>query len=307
MPTRIAIVGLGKIAKDQHVPVLTASPDFSIAATVSTHGGLDAVANYPALADLLAGEDAIDAVALCQPPQVRFAAAREALLAGKHVFLEKPPGTTLSEVEILHALARERGLTLFASWHSRLASGVVAARAWLQDRRITQVSVSRKEDVRHWHPGQAWIWEPGGLGVFDPGINALSIITRILPRPIYLTRATLDVPSNKAAPIAAQLELSDAADVPISAEFDWRQTGPQSWDVRVETEDGPLILTQGGSRLSIAGIAQELPPEAEYRGLYQQFARLIREERSEVDLSPLRLVADAFLAGDRREVDAFID
>ena len=33
-----------------------------------------------------------------------------------------------------------------------------------------------------WHPGQEWIWQAGGFGVFDPGINALSIVTRILPR-----------------------------------------------------------------------------------------------------------------------------
>ena len=38
-----------------------------------------------------------------------------------------------------------------------------------------------KEDVHHWHPGQRWIWEPGGFGVFDPGINALSVLTEILP------------------------------------------------------------------------------------------------------------------------------
>jgi D-galactose 1-dehydrogenase len=43
------------------------------------------------------------------------------------------------------------------------------------------VNVIWREDVRVWHPGQDWIWQPGGLGVFDPGINALSIITHILP------------------------------------------------------------------------------------------------------------------------------
>jgi D-galactose 1-dehydrogenase len=26
------------------------------------------------------------------------------------------------------------------------------------------------------------VFEPGGMGVFDPGINALSILTEILPR-----------------------------------------------------------------------------------------------------------------------------
>jgi hypothetical protein len=43
------------------------------------------------------------------------------------------------------------------------------------------VEIVWHEDVRKWHPGQQWIWEPGGFGVFDPGINALSIATRIFP------------------------------------------------------------------------------------------------------------------------------
>ena len=69
------------------------------------------------------------------------------------------------------------------------------------------LKVTWKEDVRHWHPGQEWIWEPGGFGVFDPGINALSIVTKILPEPIFADSATIEVPANTATPIAAQYPL----------------------------------------------------------------------------------------------------
>src|SRR5437899_2197349 len=128
---------------------------------------------------------------------------------GKHVLLEKPPGATVSELEPLVAAARESGRTLFATWHSRFAPAVEPARSFLASREIKSVVVEWKEDVRVWHPGQAWIWEPGGLGVFDPGINALSIMTHILPRPFFLTRAELSFPRNRAAPIAADLAFSD--------------------------------------------------------------------------------------------------
>ena len=37
-----------------------------------------------------------------------------------------------------------------------------------------------RESVRKWHPGQEWVWEPGGFGVCDPGINAMSIFTEIM-------------------------------------------------------------------------------------------------------------------------------
>src|SRR6202000_3311891 len=143
------------------------------------------------------------------------------------VFLEKPPGATVSEVELLRAQAASKGVTLFASWHSRYATAVAPAREWLSKREIKRVSIVWREDVRVWHPGQAWIWEPGGFGVFDPGIHALSIMTRILPRPFFLTRSELSFPRIRAAPIAADLTFSDEAGVPIRAEFDWRQLGPQ--------------------------------------------------------------------------------
>jgi len=306
MVIRIGIVGLGKIARDQHVPVLRASPDFELVAIASRNQSLEDCASFDTVEQLLASADAPDAIALCQPPQVRFDAARQALEAGKHVFLEKPPGATLSEVEALSRIAQAHGVTLFASWHSRYASGVEAARAWLQERTIRRVEIEWKEDVRHWHPGQAWIWEAGGMGVFDPGINALSVATRILPD-FYLKQGILSFPANRAAPIAADLDFVTVDGAPIRAEFDWRQTGPQTWDVRVETDSGKLVLSKGGSELAIDGVAQTLPPEAEYRGLYDRFAELVRTGQSDVDLSPLRHVADAYLRGERREVEAFED
>jgi predicted dehydrogenase len=84
---------------------------------------------------------------------------------------------------------REQGVTLFASWHSRFAAGVPAAKAWLATHDIRAVDIQWREDVRRWHPGQTWIWEAGGLGVFDPGINALSILTEIMPREVFVTDA----------------------------------------------------------------------------------------------------------------------
>ncbi|MEH3117289.1 MAG: Gfo/Idh/MocA family oxidoreductase [Methylorubrum populi] len=305
-PIRIGLVGLGKIARDQHLPVIAASPDFTLAAVASRNAGLDAVPNYPTLDAMLAAPVLLDAVAMCQPPQVRFAAARTAIEAGRHVFLEKPPGATLAEVELLRDAARANGVSLFASWHSRCAPGVEPARRWLATRRIRAVTIAWKEDVRHWHPGQDWIWEPGGMGVFDPGINALSIATHVLP-PFFLTDAVLSVPENRQAPVAAELTFADAEGTPIRGEFDWRQTGPQTWDIRVEAEDGILLLSEGGSRLTVDGVAQVLEPEGEYRGLYDRFAELVRTGESDVDLRPLIHVADAFLRERRRSVAAFED
>jgi D-galactose 1-dehydrogenase len=304
---RLAIVGLGKIARDQHIPAIAGTEGIELVAVASRNASIDGVAHFATLDELLIAAPDIDAVALCTPPQLRRAQAAAALLAGKHVLLEKPPGATVSELTPLIAAARQTGRTLFATWHSRFAPAVEPAKILLASRQIKSVVVEWKEDVRVWHPGQAWIWEPGGLGVFDPGINALSILTRILPRPFFLTEAELSFPRNRAAPIAAALAFSDDSGLPIRAEFDWRQTGPQTWDIGVETDAGRLTLSSGGSRLVDDGRTLVDEKQAEYRGIYRRFVELMANGVSDVDLSPLAHVADAFMLGRRRDVEPFIE
>ena len=210
-PLRVAIVGFGKIARDQHVPAIAATEGVELAAIASRNASLPGVPHVATLDELLRDGPPVDAVALCTPPQVRRAQAAMALAAGKHVMLEKPPGATVGEIKPLVTAARAAQRTLFATWHSRFAPAVEPARQLLAGRKVNAVRISWKEDVRVWHPGQAWIWQPGGLGVFDPGINALSILTRILPQPLFVTSADLAFPANRDAPIAATLALSDAA------------------------------------------------------------------------------------------------
>jgi predicted dehydrogenase len=304
---KLGLVGFGKIARDQHLPAIAETPGVELVAVASRHNQAEGVRNYADVKDMLAAESALDAVAMCQPPQARYEAAAQALAAGKHVFLETPPGATISEVEALIALAGEKGVTLFASWHSRYAAGVAKARAWLEARTLRRGAIAWKEDVRHWHPGQTWIFEAGGFGVFDPGINALSILTEIVRDPVLLAQAQLEVPSNRAAPIAANLALKTAKGAPIAAEFDFRQTGPQTWDITIETDRGEMRLSEGGAKLAIDGVAQDCEPQGEYPAMYRRFVDLVQHRRSDVDLAPLRLVADAFLSGHFRPTDPFED
>ncbi|MGC6401160.1 Gfo/Idh/MocA family protein [Sphingomonas sp. FW199] len=304
-PLRIGLVGIGKIARDQHLPSIADIPEISLlaAASRSMPAG-DPLIRYPTLQAMLEGEPDLDAVSLCTPPQGRFDQAMLALAAGKHLMIEKPPGATVREVELLAEEADRRGVTLFATWHSREAAGVEPARAWLADKAVHSVSIRWKEDIRVWHPGQDWILQPGGLGVFDPGINALSILTRILPQPVRVEAARLDFPANRFAPIAARLALR-SGDTPVDADFDFLQTGPQSWDMVVSTDAGDLTLSMGGSVLRVGDEAEQHAPDHEYRRLYRRFAELVHTGASDVDLSPIKLVADAFLLGERRSVEPF--
>ena len=224
-----------------------------------------------------------------------------ALQAGRHVMLEKPPGATLAEVHALQRMADEAGVVLFATWHSRMAAGVAGAKAWLADKAIESLHITWREDVRKWHPGQDWVFEPGGMGVFDPGINALSILTEILPAPVFLRAAELAFPENRATPIAADLTFTGG----VTADFDWRQEGPQTWAMRARTDAGVMELANGGSRLVIDGAEVEVGPNREYPALYERMAQCVRDRVSDVDLSPMVHVADAMTLGRRTTVAAF--
>ncbi|MEZ5724920.1 MAG: Gfo/Idh/MocA family oxidoreductase [Paracoccaceae bacterium] len=302
-PAKIALVGIGKIALDQHVPALAASPDWDLAATVSRHGRVEGVEAFTEIGAMLAARPEIGTVSLCLPPVPRFEVAQAVLAAGRNLMLEKPPGATLAEVHILQDMARAAGVSLFATWHSRMARAVAQARRWLADSTVSKGRIIWREDVRKWHPGQDWIFEAGGMGVFDPGINALSIMTEILPDPLRLQGAELDVPANRQAPIAARLDFAGG----ITADFDFRQEGPQTWDIELDTDKGRLALRMGGNRLEIDGTAAggEDDIMGEYPALYARMAELVRDRVSDVDLAPMVLVADAFTLGRRNSTDPF--
>lgn len=89
---RLALVGLGKIAHERHLPAIETFPGLELAATAGPSGSVRGVPHFPTLQALLESGVPVDAVAMCQPPQFRYEAAVLAIRSGKHVLLEKPPG-----------------------------------------------------------------------------------------------------------------------------------------------------------------------------------------------------------------------
>jgi len=307
-PFRIAIVGYGKIAEDEHVPSIANDPRFELAATVGSRApqGGD-VPGFRRHREMLEAVRDLDAVAICTPPSVRYDIARDCIERGLHCLLEKPPATTLSEIEDLRLQAEGRQVTLFATWHSQYNPAVERAAELLAGKRVARMRIDWRESVRKWHPGQSWIWEVGGFGVFDPGINALSIASRIFPGPLFVREAELSVPQNLAMPIAARIGFSSpVADGEVSAGFDWREEWDETWTIEVETADGlRLRLSAGGARLDVEGGESVEAPRDEYPRIYEKFASLLDERASLVDVTPLRLTADAFLVGRRVSVEPF--
>ena len=68
----------------------------------------------------------------------------------------------------------------------------------------------------------------------------------------------------------------------------------------VENMSG-LVLPDG------TGPAQTDALHGEYAGLYARFVEIVRAGESDVDIAPLRHVADAFLRGRRIVVEPFVE
>ncbi len=305
---KIAIIGLGKISIDQHVPVIAGGGDFELAAVVSTRGlSSGGVRSFKTAAELYLAMPEVGIVAVNTPPSVRHAIARAALEAGKDVLLEKPPATTLSELEDLAAVAKAKGRVLFATWHSIFNPAVEEARALIAKVGLKSLHIEWREDVRKWHPGQDWVWEPGGFGVCDPGINALSIFCRILPFTPLVKSAELTYPANRQTPIAAKIAFTDPQyHVALSADFDWREQGDEKWHQSFVLGDGRKArLFKGGAALEVDGKVVVDVKMEEYERIYRRFAELLDRRQSDVEAAPLRLTADAFLIGKRLTTDPF--
>ena len=300
---KIAVIGVGKIAQDQHLPVIDASDDFELAATVSTRGiGHGDVPVFRTPGELYAAMPDVGIVSICTPPGIRHTYVREALDAGKDVMMEKPPTTTISELDDLIAHAARLDRVLYQTWHSQFNAAVDRTKTLLAAEGVVSARIDWRESVRKWHPGQDWVWEPGGFGVCDPGINAFSIFTKVMPFPVFVESAKLIFPANRQTPIDADIVFKSGQPhkPKLSCGFNWLEESGEIWTIRFETGTGDVLRLEGGGRsLRINDELVLKHGDLEYGAMYDHFADLLDAGRSDVDAAPLRLMSDVFLMGAR--------
>jgi predicted dehydrogenase len=299
---RIAMIGLGAVAFKQHLSVIDLHPRFEIVAGADPHPADTSLAGrqYRDWRDMLAAEPTIEAVVVCTPPDLHCRVALDAIAAGKHVLLEKPPCSTLGEFRRVCDAAGRAGVTLMASYHSRFGGAVERAREILAGEQVAGVEMIWKEDAVALHSRKEWMGKVGGFGVFDFGINGLSILTRVLPMPLVVRAATLHVPDGWQTPIAAELDFAGLRDEDrLHADIDWRSR-VEIRTIDIVTRSGRRVrLPFTGHRLEVDGTLLVDEGNLEYRRLYDRFAELIDRGESDIDDSPLVAVADVFLVGRR--------
>ncbi len=132
---------------------------------------------------LLAAED-VDLVLNLTVPNAHYGVSMAALIAGKHVFTEKPLATSVKEGQALVAEARRRHLALGSAPDTFLGAAGRLARRLMDEgvigRPVVGTAFMMGRGMEHWHPNPQFYYQPGGGPVLDMGPYYLTMLVNLL-------------------------------------------------------------------------------------------------------------------------------
>lgn len=132
---------------------------------------------------LIASPD-IDLVLNLTIPTAHFDISMQALKAGKHVFTEKPLGTSVAQGRELVETARARGLSIGSAPDTFLGAAGRHARRLIDSgaigRPVTGTAFMMGHGMEHWHPDPGFYYQPGGGPVMDMGPYYLSMLVNLI-------------------------------------------------------------------------------------------------------------------------------
>jgi scyllo-inositol 2-dehydrogenase (NADP+) len=142
-PIGAGLLAYGMSGKLFHAPFLAAHPSFALQAVVERHeqrmsADYPGIRSYPSTEALLA-DPAIELVVVNTPNDTHYDLARQALLAGKHVLVEKPVATTVAQWLELTALARQQGRHLLGYQNRRWDTDFRAVRRVVESGQLGQL------------------------------------------------------------------------------------------------------------------------------------------------------------------------
>lgn len=307
-PFNLGLIGFGNIGK-VHYDALTKSGqlDFVVQAIADINQPtISNIRSYGDYRELLRNPE-IQAVSINTPPNTHHQLVIETLKEGKHVLVEKPPALTVAQCDQMINFAVQKEKVLFMAFHARYNHAVAAARSELKGKNVEKVDIQYAEYAPKYHSVDGWIFDPevaGGGVLMDSGINALSIVTSVLPDlPALSVR---EAQFRKANGFRVETE----ADVAFSfgdkgrgtITMDWMYHGPEVRKITFGTDQGQYsvdivknIFSKNSDVLVGVDTTREaVDQELEYRGVYQNFARHLLLDDSLASTKELAFVKEAY-------------
>ena len=208
---QVGLIGCGRIASlhvlgylDHPQAELTALCDADAAQLQQGQSEWGAKRTYTDYRDLL-GDPDVNAVEILLPHHLHKAVAIQALQAGKHVSLQKPPTLTLGDLQMVHAAALDAGRRLRVFENFMYYPPHVKARELVHEGAIGEpLSVRIKTAAGRFDDGwrvpqasQAWRMDPetcgGGPTCFDHGYHCFNMGRFFIPEPVERVHAWIHV------------------------------------------------------------------------------------------------------------------
>lgn len=256
----------------------------------------------------------VHAVSIATPPNTHYEIGMQALQAGKHVILEKPPTLTLEQLEEMESEALNHGVVLFTAFHTRYRDEVYAARDYLIGKQVKEIEIRRYQHVKTYHPNaftNGWILNKaiaGGGIVIDDGTNFIASTGCALSDNVSfgVTGAKIIIPDGMEVETQADIDFNFDKSGRGNMKMDWLHEGQEVATITLKTGQEECVIdlltaeflvngkpltqgTCGESRVDISG---------EYRRVYEHFQHCILEGKSFVSKGELEFVLRVYeLAG----------
>lgn len=319
-PIKLGFVGYGNIAKVHRRAIQGLGSEYFVVEAIADTRSVDTddeeVKVYRDL-EIMLSDPRIQAVSINTPPNTHRELVERALNAGKHVLVEKPPALTVEDAQSMIRLAEEKSGVLYFAWHAAQHLPIKSAKKELANKKVTSIDIEYKEDVSRYHDKHSWVMSKeiaGGGVLMDSGINAISAVTHILPDINFnVEDAGFTYPEGLGVETAADVRFTFGNNTSGRLNMDWQYKKPESSDgpdeirrTTIVTEEHDIYVFDAVSDqlikngVVIAGNPDDttvkLRLDAEYEGIYADFANCIANGTSSVSTKELRFVQDAYAA-----------
>ncbi len=138
---------------------------------------------YDTMQEVFADEE-VDIIINLTRPKEHYLVTKEALLAGKHVYTEKPLGASFEEGKELVELAEVKKLMLGGAPDTFLGAGIQTCRKLIDDGMIGEVvgaaafMICRGHET--WHPDPEFYYEYGGGPMLDMGPYYVTALVNLI-------------------------------------------------------------------------------------------------------------------------------
>ncbi|MGD9960620.1 Gfo/Idh/MocA family oxidoreductase [Nocardioides sp.] len=301
-PVRIGLIGAGRIGASHATVIARHVPEADLIAVADPRPGAAAAIAEPlgalgrtSIEEVLT-DDGIDAVVIAASTPAHSALVVAAAAAGKHVFCEKPGGTSLAEISAAQAAAATAGVNLQVGFNRRFATDFQAAHEAVRAGRIGSVqllrSLTRDPGTGPADPAAVPAWtiftqtlihDFDALNWLNPGARAVDVLATAdaLVRPDFKDAGLLDT-------AVVVIRYDNGAIAVAEASF----AAAYGYDVRGEVFGSAGMVTAGDGSISSMRLYDasgrsaatsrhdtELMLDA-YAGEFTEFARSIQEGRA---------------------------